>query len=334
MDEVVIFDDDPSTIPDYVSPKYRGKGLSKEEVMNNIGENDLPWQHPDWFLSSLLSYAEYPPYARKDCFGMQNHLKWVGLLPSLDMPHHLKETEWCRYREGIAIEPVRPTVSGKAKTKARKSENPTHEEQWMYVKCGLPFPVKVSLPVYVQSPSRVTLKFANRDPPASWPNLSKAECEGLKVEAVSPSTPREEEGYYWGYAVRCESSLANVIEHCEFSEGYDVMVGTSERGVPLESVLPSAIAPRSRVQPQGVKELPPDFKHLLIVFGGVKGLEPAVASDPTLTAKGLTKATAYRLFDAWVNLVQGQGSRTIRTEEAVEFGLFGLKGYVDSMYKK
>jgi predicted SPOUT superfamily RNA methylase MTH1 len=39
------------------------------------------------------------------------------------------------------------------------------------------------------------------------------------------------------------------------------------------------------------------------------------------------------LFDAWVNLVPGQGSRTIRTEEAVEFGLCALKPWVDGMYE-
>jgi predicted SPOUT superfamily RNA methylase MTH1 len=61
-------------------------------------------------------------------------------------------------------------------------------------------------------------------------------------------------------------------------------------------------------------------------------LEPAVANDPVLSEKGLGKSTAHTLFDAWVNLVPGQGSRTIRTEEAVEFGLCALKPYVDSMY--
>jgi predicted SPOUT superfamily RNA methylase MTH1 len=51
-----------------------------------------------------------------------------------------------------------------------------------------------------------------------------------------------------------------------------------------------------------------------------------------LVAKGLGKTSANELFDAWVNLVPGQGSRTIRTEEAVEFGLCAVKPYVDSMY--
>jgi predicted SPOUT superfamily RNA methylase MTH1 len=51
-----------------------------------------------------------------------------------------------------------------------------------------------------------------------------------------------------------------------------------------------------------------------------------------LAEKGLGKTSASELFDAWVNLVPGQGSRTIRTEEAVEFGLCALKPWVDSIY--
>lgn len=214
------------------------------------------------------------------------------------------------------------------------TKSPAAGEQWMYVKCGLPFPVKVSLPDSIQYPVRITLKFTNPDPPASWPNLSKAECEGLEVEGGPSSLPREEEGYYWGYSVRRAACISEVLTHSEYEDGYDVVVGTSERGVPLDSVLPYAIAPRSRVEIKDVKELPPRFEHLLIVFGGVKGLEPAVASDPHPKLNALTKATAHTLFDAWVNLVEGQGSRTIRTEEAVLFGLHGLKRYVDSMYEQ
>ena len=40
------------------------------------------------------------------------------------------------------------------------------------------------------------------------------------------------------------------------------------------------------------------------------------------------------MFDYWVNLVEGQGSRTIRTEEAIEIGLAGLKSYVDYQYEQ
>lgn len=53
------------------------------------------------------------------------------------------------------------------------------------------------------------------------------------------------------------------------------------------------------------------FQHALIVFGGLSGLEVTVEKDPKIN---LTADDASELFDAWINVVEGQGSRTIRTE--------------------
>jgi len=35
---------------------------------------------------------------------MHEDLKYAGMLPPLDAPHHLRSTEWCKYREGVTIE--------------------------------------------------------------------------------------------------------------------------------------------------------------------------------------------------------------------------------------
>lgn len=344
VDEIVVFDDDPSNIPSYINNRYRQRNKSKQETLDSIREDDQPFQNPDQFLFHVLSYAECPPYLRTDpqnrdasLFPWHPNLKYAGLLPSLDMPHHLKNYEWCRFREGVAQGPAKPRAKAtpKGKEKKRKSNATVEQEDWTYVECGFPSPVKV--PYKIPPSTRVTLRFTDPEQPPSWPHLSKEECESLEVEPVDPVTPREEDGYYWGYNVRRATSLSDVITSCEFEDGYDVSIGTSERGVPLTSVLPNAVAPprlRSIMSEEDKQpaQLPSSFKHLLLVFGGVAGLEPAVASDPVLKEKGLTKETTHALFDAWVNVVPGQGSRTIRTEEAVEFGLYGVKEYVDSMY--
>jgi hypothetical protein len=47
---------------------------------------------------------------------------------------------------------------------------------------------------------------------------------------VSPKKPREQAGIYWGYSVRMASGLNGVFNECPYKEGYDVTVGTSERG--------------------------------------------------------------------------------------------------------
>jgi predicted SPOUT superfamily RNA methylase MTH1 len=110
-------------------------------------------------------------------------------------------------------------------------------------------------------------------------------------------------------------------------------IGTSERGQSVYSLF-SGTSNKSESSTATTAKAPNSFKHLLIVFGGQAGIEPAVANDPVLAAKGLDKSMASELFDAWVNLVPRQGSRTIRTEEAVTIGLAALKPWVDEMYEE
>ena len=73
--------------------------------------------------------------------------------------------------------------------------------------------------------------------------------------------------------------------------GYDHTIGTSERGTPVDE-----------------SSLKPGFSHLLIVFGGVKGLEAALEVDPVLQGDD-----PEPLFDLYLNTCPGQGSRTIRS---------------------
>ncbi|KAF1841309.1 DUF171-domain-containing protein [Cucurbitaria berberidis CBS 394.84] len=337
VDEIVVFDDDPSNVdPRVVSDHYirQGKGKkSKQEVLDSILEEDEPWQNPDQFLFHVLSFAECPPHLRYNAedpslsiFQEHQNLKWSGCLPSMDMPHHLRSHEWSQYREGVVIGPAPAPISS---TPKRKKSNVSASDEliYAYVKCGLPFPVRVPIPSGspIEAAMRTTVRFESVNPPSSWPHLSYEDCESLQATACASSLPREESGYYWGYNVRRATSLSAVFAECEYSGGYDYTIGTSERGVPVHSILPGSTA-------KSEKKAPESFNHLLIVFGGVAGLEPAVANDSKLVAMGLGKQTAHDLFDAWVNLVPGQGSRTIRTEEAVEFGLCALKPWIDSMY--
>ncbi len=156
--------------------------------------------------------------------------------------------------------------------------------------------------------TRVTLKL---------PEDAHAESKTIIAEAVDPNAPRVEAGYYWGYQVRGASSISAVFTESPFEQGYDLTFGTSERGMPIERLtLPSS---------RDGKDIP-RFSHMLIVVGGVAGLEIAVKADEEL--RKIDVKTPEALFDFWVNLVPGQGSRTIRTEEAVWLALMGLNGIV------
>lgn len=340
VDEIVIFDDDPSNIPANVDRRYHDRKKTKQEVMESISEQDELWQNPDQFLFHTLSYAECPPYLRGDLFGEHQNLRWMGIFPSLDLPHHMKASEWMPYREGMSLGPAAPDSRSQSNSSKKRRKSAQQEEpQYSYVECGLPYPVVA--PGNIPQGMRVTLKFASgTTPPPNWPYLDQHECETLVIEPVELNIPREERGYYWGYSVRKAPSLSAVFTECPWEEGYCFSVGTSERGVPLDAVLPdnvAAPAARKRLEKEGKVppvKLPKKIDHMLVVFGGVPGLEPAIMSDPVFREKGLTGRDADKLFDAWVNLVPNQGSRTIRTEEAVEFGLFGLKGYMDSLYER
>jgi len=192
--------------------------------------------------------------------------------------------------------------------KKKKRKTPVDPDSTTLVNAGLVNPVTVrgSIPPY----TRVTVKLPTASAPADFQYATHS------AEAIAPSEPREEAGYYWGYTVRSASSLSTVFTECTYDGGYDLTFGMSERGTSLSEL----------TNPDPGKDTLPPYKHMLIVFGGVAGLEAAVKADGELAAMGVVEAE--KLFDYWVNLCPGQGSRTIRTEEAVWLGLMGLRGVV------
>jgi len=171
--------------------------------------------------------------------------------------------------------------------------------------------IPVTIKEQIPGNTRVTLKFVEGAEEAS----KDRNTEIIEAEPVHPDEPREGSGYYWGFNVRKAESLSDVFTECPYDGGYDITVGTSERGVSLEGLYSGA---------EGKKV--GKFKHLLVVFGGVAGLEVAVKNDEELQKLGVVEAKD--VFDRWVDVCPGQGSRTIRTEEAVWIGLMGLRRLV------
>jgi predicted SPOUT superfamily RNA methylase MTH1 len=271
-----------------------------EVVVFNDGDASLPKPNhqredytgtsdPDHFLVHLLSYLEAPPHLRKHLFPLHPNLKTAGSLPALDLPSHLQRNEWCPYREGVTI---------------------ACEGGQTVIEAGLNIPVTVD--AEIPPSARVTLKFD----PAAEVQMKDSNTKVIKAEAVNPSEPKEESGYYWGYTVRRADNLSAVFTESTYDGGYDLTVGTSERGKALESLYGADENGESLGK----------FNHLLVVFGGETGLEVAVKNDAQLSGLGVTDAK--EVFDQWVDLCPGQGSRSIRTEEALWMGLMGLRRLV------
>ncbi|KAG6305805.1 hypothetical protein E4U45_008304 [Claviceps purpurea] len=239
---------------------------------------------PCHFLTHILSFLEAPPFMRKTLFPLHPNLRMTALLPSLDMPHHPNPKEWIPYREGV-------TIPGKTST-----------GKGTLVQVGLDEPVEIEEDI----------------PPKTRLTLLFPEDQSQYPECVDPQAPRTEGGYYWGYSVRKCNSLSSVFTESPYENGYDLSIGTSERGTPIQKAFPSSTNKQAK------------FKHMLIVFGGPRGLEFASMNDEELSKMDVQGAKTKELFDHWVNVLPNQGSRTIRTEEALFIALTALRGLCDS----
>ena len=65
---------------------------------------------------------------------------------------------------------------------------------------------------------------------------SHTDTEVDKAWVVSPSQPRIEEGIYWGYTVRLAHTFSSVFTQSPYKDGYDLTIGTSERGTSVDEV--------------------------------------------------------------------------------------------------
>ncbi|XP_059490312.1 putative methyltransferase C9orf114 [Neocloeon triangulifer] len=248
--------------------------LDKDKDNNSGLDEDLP---PSCLqLSRILQYLECPQYLRKYFFPIHQDLRHAGLLNPLDAPNHYRRDDKAKFREGYVTEKVKKSAHS-------------------MVDVGLQRPIPVD--TQLTPGLRVTVEIEEHP---------SGDMKKLQGRVVPPSTPVKQEGTYWGYSVRCAPSLGAVFTQCPYDEGYDLLVGTSERGDPVPKCLPS-------------------FKHILVTFGGLRGLELGLESDESLKVDDPSM-----LFDFYLNTCPGQGSRTIRTEEALLVTLAALQPAINS----
>ncbi|RHZ64617.1 hypothetical protein Glove_321g37 [Diversispora epigaea] len=282
VDEIVIFNE--SGIP-HNNKLENNNNINKKKNNNNggiikrKGGNNIS-SDSNVFLARILQYLETPQYLRKELFPVHQDLKYAGLLNPLDCPHHVRQDEKSRFREGV--------VTGKQLKNGEKGS---------LVDAGLTKNVIIEQSLKVGI--RLTLDMGNYEIDGRY----------IKAEVVSPKIPKQN-GLYWGYQIRIADSLSKVFTESPYPDGYDVTIGTSERG---------------NIVDDAIDELP-EFRHLLIVFGGLGGLEAAIDTDQDLKCNG---EEADALFDLWINTCPNQGSRTIRTEEAVLITMATLRTAID-----
>ncbi|ESO85927.1 hypothetical protein LOTGIDRAFT_204586 [Lottia gigantea] len=248
-----------------------GAGLSLDDLENNSGNNRNKKGYGNIQLARILQFLECPQYLRKHFFPMHEDLKFAGLLNPLDSPHHMRISDKVEYREGVVLE------------KKLKSQS--------CVNAGL-YQKDVLVDKDLEAGLRVTVEL----------DVNSYDKKVVNGKVVSPSTPRIKNGLYWGYNLRLANNLSSVLTQCPYKGGYDVTIGTSERGDSIDDFVL------------------PQFRHAIIVFGGVQGLETSLAADKTLSVEDPSL-----LFHHYLNTCPNQGSRTIRTEEAVLITLSSLR---------
>ena len=164
----------------------------------------------------------------------------------LDTPHHLRQSEFSQYREGVILD--RPASQKKGKGS--------------WVNCGIDKDVRVDL--NAPAGQRVTglnhaleiQIFEKNSISVKFDDEQREDGKYLTGKLIMPDQVREETGTYWGYSLRLAKSLGKIFEDVPEHWGeYDMTIGTSERGKNIDNV---------PFKP---------FKHALVVFGGVKGLE-------------------------------------------------------------
>ncbi|OAD61854.1 hypothetical protein WN48_05326 [Eufriesea mexicana] len=225
-------------------------------------------------LARILQYLECPQYLRKYFFPIHKDLQYAGVLNPLDAPHHLRQQDVSLYREGVITN--KPIKTGKGS----------------HVNVGLLNDVCVDKAL--TAGIRVTVKI-----PKDQPNPKK-----LKGFIVPPIVPTSDIGIYWGYTVRLANNLTEVLTQGPYKDGYDLTIGTSDKGNSIDDVKSNSI----------------EYHHALIIFGGLSGIEEAVDNDPNLNVDDISV-----VFHHYLNTCPEQGSRTIRTEEAILITLAELR---------
>lgn len=284
IDEIIIYNEDTKLYNTAQSSNTHQNTLSGEYESSRSRTID-----PNKFLGRILQYLDTPQYLRKSLFPVHPDLKYAGLLNPLDTTHHVRATEDVLYREGITVD--------------KNQRNKVAPSGYTYVNVGLRNCCLIN--TALKPNVRVTVKI-------NQPVHGSTTRTDLTGTVVSRNEPRELYGLYYGYTVRlAENGINDIFNLCPYDK-YDLTIGTSERGVDIHD--------SNKIDHHQLHT----FQHLLIVFGGLSGLEDVVSADQSIDTNN-----AATIFDLYINTCVNQGSRTIRTEEAIPITMAALQPYIN-----
>jgi len=157
------------------------------------------------FCSEILRYIETPQYLRKKLFKLTPTLRYTGILPPLQAPHHnvprsVSEVKLGDLREGVVV-------------------SRTHEDA--IVDAGLEKPIPATGKQRLGE--RVTLRLTS-----VGRNL-----RGELVEVNETGIQSDKAPVFWGYKIRRARSLRAAM-----NESWGLRIGTSRYGRVIQEILP------------------------------------------------------------------------------------------------
>uniref|UniRef100_A0A0N5ADZ2 Methyltransferase C9orf114 homolog n=1 Tax=Syphacia muris TaxID=451379 RepID=A0A0N5ADZ2_9BILA len=262
-----------------------------ESYYNGSWQADKPFRDDNseciFHMARILEYLECPQYLRKTLFPLHKSLAFAGVLNPLDCPHHLRAND-------LSI-PYRDGII---------LDKPVKSGRGPLCDVGLDKELQLEAEIDLPPLTRITYYLFKK----KYYDIIFLCAKRYRGKLISPQRVRHRAGIYWGYNVRIAGSLSEALKG---QPEYNYIIGTSEHGTPLEELSLSV----------------EESCRILLVFGGLKGLEAAVEADEEITTSVPAKA-----FQHYVSIAPGQGSRTIRTEEAVLMTLGILKSRLDFPY--
>ncbi|KAB0407086.1 hypothetical protein E2I00_004242, partial [Balaenoptera physalus] len=232
VDEIVVFDEEGQDAKT-VEGEFRGVGKKGQACVQ---------------LARILQYLECPQYLRKAFFPKHQDLQFAGLLNPLDSPHHMRQDEESEFREGIVV------------------DRPTRPGQGSFVNCGMKKEVKIDK--HLEPGLRVTVRLNQQQLPESktyrgkvvssqdprtkaglyWGYTVRLASCLTGTRTVSACSIADFPARVRGLAVdllpkprpptRTRSQVAvacAVFAEAPFQDGYDLTIGTSERGSDVAS---------------------------------------------------------------------------------------------------
>ena len=176
--------------------------------------------------------------------------------------------------------------------------------EYSWVNIGLNKDCKINQKIPPRTRVTVKLNESNFDPKLKY----------YTGTVVSMSEPFIKNGTYWGYVVRVCETYNDIFNNSIYKEGYDFIIGTSDKGENYRNAN---------------YEKKKDFKHCLIIFGGISGIEGMMIDDEHNQIN--SKDNVGKNFDLYLNTCMNQGLRTIRTEEAILISLAVIKPELDKI---